>query len=77
MNDQWTQDIQGALGVTALAELLGLVDLLEEIQLTPQNRGSAQMEIFRIWTILFQVCIHNFVCSNNSYLVSRFMSGRL
>lgn len=31
LNDNWTQDIHGALSVTALAELISLVDLLEDV----------------------------------------------
>jgi hypothetical protein len=30
---QWTHDIRGALSVAALAEFIGIVDLLEEVQL--------------------------------------------
>jgi len=30
---QWTHDIRGALSVTAPAEFIGIVDLLEEVQL--------------------------------------------
>lgn len=35
LDDQWTQDIHGALDVAALAELIELVDILDEFQLSP------------------------------------------
>ncbi|GJM91717.1 hypothetical protein PR202_ga08123 [Eleusine coracana subsp. coracana] len=36
LDDQWTQDIQGALDVAALAELIRLMDILEEFQFLPR-----------------------------------------
>ncbi|GJM95656.1 hypothetical protein PR202_ga12425 [Eleusine coracana subsp. coracana] len=45
-DDQWTQDIIGALNVAALTELLGLVDLLDEVQLVHGVEDEHRLQLW-------------------------------
>lgn len=63
---QWTQDIRGALNVTALAEFIVMVDLFNEVQLTPgvqdEHRWkfseSGQYSSKSVYETLFVGAIH-------------------